>query len=271
MTKPAKGTRGGPRVLFLDIETKPMLGYVWSIWNQNIGLNQLHSDWSILSFAAKWKDDPASKMIYRDLAKARNIDDDRPLLTALWKLLDRADIVVAQNGLGFDKKKIFARFAIHGMQPPSTFKMIDTKQLAKKVFGFTSNRLEYLSEQLNKKYRKLKHEKFSGFELWRECMAGNQAAWAEMQKYNQYDVLALEELYHRLIPWDDSVSFGVYHDAPGHVCSCGSREFERRGFHYTQSGKFQRFRCKQCGAWTRGKLNLLSKEKRASLQIGAPR
>lgn len=267
-----KRKKQGPRVLFLDIETKPLLAYVWSIWQQNVGLNMIESDWSILSFAAKWKGDPESKIIYKDLSRTKDIDDDRPLLTALWQLLDEADIVVAQNGISFDKKKIYARFIIQGFQPPSPFKFIDTKVIAKAAFGFTSNRLEYLSDKLNKRYKKLKHEKFSGFDLWKECLAGNKEAWASMREYNCYDVLALEELYDRLVPWaDNAPNFSLYTDDPGHVCQCGSKELQKRGYHYMASGKYQRYQCKKCGAWTRDRVNLFDKDKRASLHIGTPR
>ncbi|CAJ6797142.1 RNase H superfamily protein [Burkholderia pseudomallei] len=42
--------RKKPRILSLDIETSPILGYVWSLWKQNVSLNQIHSEWCILSF-----------------------------------------------------------------------------------------------------------------------------------------------------------------------------------------------------------------------------
>lgn len=269
MTKAKK--KQGPRVLLFDIETSPILAYVWGLYENNVALNQIHTDWHVLSWAAKWLDDPPSKVMYMDQRAAKNIEDDRRILQALWKLLDQADIVVTQNGKAFDQKKLNARFVIHGFQPPSTFKHIDTLILAKKHFGFTSKKLEYMSDKLNVKYKKLKHEKFVGFELWKQCLAGNPAAWREMEKYNKYDVLALEELYHKLVPWDDSINFNVYHDGTEHVCKCGSTDLERRGFHYTATGKFRRYKCRDCGAWTRDRANLFSKKKKASLHIGTPR
>lgn len=261
----------GPRVLFLDIETKPLLAYVWDIWNVNVSLNQIAKDWSILSFSAKWMDDPASKIIYQDLRRSKDIDDDRPLLDSLWALLDEADIVVTQNGIKFDKRKIYARFLQHGFKPPSPFVMADTYVIAKRLFGFTSNKLEHMTDKVNRKYKKLKHEKFAGFELWKECMAGNQSAWREMEKYNKYDVLALEELYVKMRPWSSAPNFGLYRDDFKQVCACGSKDFERRGFHYTSVAKYQRFRCTECGSWTRGTENLVPKEKRGRLHRSVPK
>ncbi len=258
-----------PKVLVLDIETKPLLGYVWRIWDQNIALNQIYNDWSMLSWSAKWLD--SKHVMYEDLRKSKNIDDDTKLLKSIWKLLDEADIVVTQNGNSFDIKKLNARFITNGMQPPSSYKKIDTKLLAQKHFSFTSNKLEYMTDKLNKKYKKLKHTKFPGFEMWVECMKGNQSAWKEMEKYNKYDVLALEELYKLMIPWDQSINFNLYHDETNNKCTCGSTSFSRNGYAYTATGKFQRIKCNSCGAETREKTNLFSKEKKKSLRSNVVR
>ena len=255
-----------PKILLLDIETSPMLGYFWDVWEQNIQLNQIKQDWHILAFAAKWLGEPASKMIYHDQRNNKNIEDDKNLLRKAWELLNECDILVSQNGKAFDEKKLNAKFVLNGMKPPKPYRHIDTKQIASRKFKFTSNKLEYLSDKLNKKYKKLKHEKFSGFSLWKECLAGNKLAWKEMEKYNKYDVLALEELYKTLMPWDNSINFNVYTDSLDLICSCGSKEFIKNGYSYTNSGKYQRYQCKQCGASSRGKINTLSDEKRKSLK-----
>ncbi len=259
----------GPRILLLDIETAPILGFVWQLWDQSVALNQIKSDWYILSWSAKWLGE--SKVMYADQRKSKNLENDVPLLKGIWQLLDQADICITQNGKSFDHKKLNARFILNGFQPPSSFKYIDTLILAKKHFGFTSNKLEYMSDKICKKYKKLKHAKFSGFEMWKECLAGNQAAWREMEKYNKYDVLALEELYTKMIPWDNSINFNVYHDSTDLVCTCGSTDFQKNGYSYTNAGKFHRYKCKSCGSEVRSKENLFDKIKRKSLNTGTVR
>lgn len=255
-----------PKVLFLDIETAPILGFVWSLWQQDVGLNQIKQDWFILSWAAKWQG--SDQIIYKDQRNSRPIENDKRLLKPLWKLLDNADIIVTQNGKAFDEKKIKARFILNGMKPPSSFRHIDTKQLASKHFAFTSNKLEYMADKLGLKHKKLKHAKFHGFELWRECLAKNKEAWDEMEKYNKHDVLVLEELYERLSPWDTSVNWNVYHNREDFVCQCGHPAFMRYGYAYSNSGKFQRYKCKRCGAEYRDKTNMLTINKRKSLKAG---
>lgn len=253
----------GPKVLFLDIETAPIVAWVWGLWDQTVGLNQIKSDWHLLSWSAKWLDE--KKVMYADQRRAKNIEDDSRILKGIWKLLDEADVIVTQNGKQFDAKKLNARFILNGMGPPSPYKHIDTRQIAKRVFGFTSNKLEYMTDKINTKYKKQKHAQFAGFELWKECLAGNINAWNEMEKYNKYDVLSLEELYLKFQPWDASLNRSLYVDGEEVVCDCGSHNLQKRGISFTAAGKYQRYQCQDCGTWRRGTVNLLTKPKRQSI------
>lgn len=251
------------KILILDIETSPLTVSTWGLFDQNIALNQIVEDWSILSYAAKWVGD--KKVHYADQRSSKNVRDDKKLLQGIWKLMDEADIILGQNSKSFDVKKLNARFLLNGMKPPSGYRQLDTMRIAKKYFAMTSNKLEYLSNKLCTKYKKLNHKKFGGFDLWKECLAGNKKAWKEMERYNIYDVLATEELYLKLQPWDNSINFNLYTDALTTGCSCGNNTWTKNGFTYRSTGKYQRFTCKACGAETIEAKNLLSKEKRQSL------
>lgn len=234
-----------PRILVLDIETAPVVAHVWSLWKQNVGLNQILSHSHLMSFAAKWYGEPESELIYMDQRGQENLEDDKKLCVKLRALLDEADMTITHYGKMFDHKRINARLLIHGLQPPSSYRMIDTKEIASKFFGFDSNKLEHLTDKLCKKYKKLKHEKFPGHELWMECMKGNKEAWKEMEKYNKHDVLSLEELYSILKPWDRDTNYFVYQDDIH--CRCGSQEYKKNGWHYAQTRKYQRYKCTDCG------------------------
>ena len=254
-----------PRILVLDIETAPTIAYLWSLHDEHLGINQIVKDSHLLSFAAKWLGD--SFMHYADQRHAKDIENDKALLDHLWMLLDEADIVIGHNMRQFDSKTINSRFLLNGHRPPSGYKVIDTLEIAKHKFKFISNKLEYLSHRLCTKYQKLKHKKFSGFELWKECLAGNPLAWKEMEKYNKIDVLSNEELYNKFQPWVQTFKPEVYTDEPTkRICPCGSTSFKKRGFRWTETGKFQRHQCTKCGAWRTSKLNEFSKEKRDSLR-----
>jgi len=239
-----------PKVLILDIETSPIEARVWSLYDQNIAVNQITKDWEIMSWAAKWL---GGKTVYQE---DQGEYTERGLVLGLWIFLDDADIVVTQNGKKFDIPKINAKFLQYGLKPVKPFQHIDTRQLAKKHFGFTSNSLEYMTSKFNTKYKKLSHKKFPGQELWNECLKGNKTAWKEMAKYNKHDVLATEELYKKLAPFGSGVNFSVFHDPSDSVCACGNKTFRKDGFVYTAAGKYQRWDCTKCGAYLKEKKNL---------------
>src|ERR1035437_3391457 len=123
----------GPKVLIFDIETAPIIAHVWSIWEQNVGLNQIVADWHVMSWSAKWLDAPSTQVMYEDQRLEQNIENDKRLLQGIWDLLDEADVVITQNGKSFDQKKLNARFVMNGFQPPSSYKHIDTKIIAKQI------------------------------------------------------------------------------------------------------------------------------------------
>lgn len=258
-----------PKILVFDIETLPMEAYVWGLRDQNVGLNMIKEDWSVLSWAAKWygEDD----IFYQDVRKKRKVRDDKQVLKGIWKLLDEADYVVGQNSNSFDVKKLNARFILHGMKPPSSYKKLDTLVMARKNFKFTSNKLAYLSNTLCSKYEKLSHGKYAGFSMWAECMKGNQDAFREMEEYNRMDILSTEELFDRLLPWSNATLFNIYNESTDPVCTCGNDKFKKDGFHYTNSSKFQKYRCTNCGSEYRDKVNLLSRSKVKSLKGNCPR
>ena len=238
------------RTLVLDIETAPMLAYVWGRRDVQISTNQIKSDWYVLAWAAKWLNEP--KMYYLDQRRARNIENDLEILTPLWKLLDIADIVITQNGKAFDGPKLNARFISHGMKPPSPYRHLDTYLIAKKVAAFSSNSLEYLTNKLCTKYKKLSHGKFPGMELWKECLAGNKDAWDEMKKYNTHDVLSTEELYGVLKAWAPQDAPRPYRAASPEIkCeTCNVKaQMHKYGFRFTNKKKYQRWQCQSCGAF----------------------
>jgi len=259
-----------PKVLIFDIETSPIVAYVWGLWDNNVSLNMIKKDWHVLSWSAKWLGDPPEKTMYEDQRNVKNMEDDSKILKSIWKLLDEADVVITQNGIKFDQKKLNARFVLNGLKKPSSFKHIDTLRIAKKHFAFTSNKLEYMTDKLCVKYKKLKHAKFSGFDLWKECLLRNMEAWKEMEKYNRYDVLSLEELYYILIPWDNTIDFNVYHDEDRYICKCGSESFKKSGCYHTPAGRFQKFTCTNCGSETRSSVNKFDKYKKKSLRRAIP-
>lgn len=234
-------------ILFFDIETSPNLAHVWGIWQQNVGLNQLLDVTQVLCWAAKWKG--SDKVLF----SSQHEDGQKKMIKKIWSLLNEADVVCHYNGRRFDVPHLNREFLMHGLRPPAPFKQIDLLQTVKKQFRFPSNKLDYVTKVLGLS-GKVKH---AGHEMWIGCMAGDEEHWANMEKYNRQDVVVLEELYDILVPWIvGHPNRGLYEQKD--VCRCGSERLQKRGYSYTDACRYQRYRCKDCGTWFRGRKNLTS-------------
>lgn len=243
------------KILLLDIETAPNMAYVWGAWKQNIGQNQWLRKGHIMSFAAKWLGD--DQIIY-----AENRDNnDAAIVFDLYALLDAADIVVAHNGKKFDLPVIVGRGVVHGYTPPSPYFIVDTCIVARQELRLVSNSLANLCEELGLPLKE-DHKKFPGFELWQECLKGNEEAWREMKEYNIHDVISLEALYLRLLPYMRHHP-NVVRDNEGlkvRCPKCGSGNIQWRGYYYTKAGLcYRRFQCMDCGGW--GRVRFSEKDK----------
>lgn len=244
-----------PKILILDIETKPIKAWVWGTFDQNIGLDMIIEDWSVMSWAAKWAG--SDEVFYQDLSMNTDYTKDELIMYGIWELLNEADVLITQNGKKFDIPKLNGKFAKYKLGPPSPYRHIDTLQIKRKL-GLTSKKLAYSTEYFNDKYKKLDHCTFSGFKLWSECLKGNPAAWAEMKIYNIHDILSLEELYfNHLISFDKTINHGTF---TGNRCcrNCGSTDLLEKALTYTNTGAYQSYHCSKCKTWSQSKHNELS-------------
>ena len=258
-----------PKILVFDLETSPLRAYVWKRWKQNINLSQTISEWFMLSWSAKWL---LSTETMSDVLTPDEVieEDDERITKSLWKLIDQADVIVAHNALGFDVGKMNSRFIINGLNPPSSYKVIDTKLIATKEFGFSSDKLDALAG-----YFGFKTKLDTTFELWANCMKGDPDSLSYMEEYNRYDVELLEEVYLKLRPWMKShPNVGMYLEEDKTVCSvCGSNSVNLLvdKYYYTQTGKYPIHRCDDCGGLTRGRRTVLDKTVSKTLGTSIPR
>jgi hypothetical protein len=232
------------KVLFIDVETAPSLGWVWGKYQQDV--IDFKSDWYILSYGYKWAHEKEVKVVGLDdfPAYKRDKENDKQLMKSLWKLIDEADIIIAHNGDQFDLPKINTRFLTHGLTPPRPYKTIDTLKIARNVFKFDSNKLDDLGRYLGVG-RKVPH---TGFHLWRGCMTGDPEAWAKMKQYNGHDVELLESVYYLVRAWDRK--HPVVNQGKKEACpKCASTNVQRRGFTYTLLSKRQQYQCRNCAGW----------------------
>lgn len=234
------------KILLLDCETAPAVVYVWGLYDEVIGTNQIIDDGYMLCWCAKWlgKKGIMSDSLVNYTSYTRNPRDDSKIAGSMWALLDKADIVVTHNGNKFDLKWLNTVFTKHGLKPVSGYKSVDTLAEVRKRFRFISNKLDFICRKLGLG----KKLSTGGFELWDECMKGEKLAWNKLVTYCKHDVSLLEKLYLHIRPFiQNHPNLSLYSDGERMCPNCGSYDFHARGFEYTLAGKYQKFCCKMCG------------------------
>lgn len=233
-----------PRILTLDIEMTPNLAFVWGLFNQNIGINQISDSATMLCWAAKYYGE--SKVYSASTYEMSRIE----MLEELSRLINEADIVIHYNGLGYDMPHIRRELVETGLPPLKPVREIDLLRTVRKQFKFTSNKLDYVSQKLLSD----KKVKTGGFELWVGCMSGDEHAWDQMIEYNRHDVVLTEKLYEKLIPWiknppNMALIKGNPHGCP--VCGEDPQVPISPDIVYTAVQAYEGFPCGNCGCWIR--------------------
>lgn len=245
------------KILHLDIETAPNRVYCWGLWDQNIGLNQIEEVGYTICWSAKW--DGERKIHFSSLQNQTKEN----MIEKIHSLLEEADAVVHYNGTKFDIPTLNREFIVLGLDPPSPYKEIDLLRVARSRFKFPSNKLDFVAQALGLGSKK----KHMGMSLWKGCMSNDVASWKTMEAYNKQDVRLLERVYKKMLPWIKThPNYGLYVDTDRPVCkNCGSGKVIKKGTEYTQVGKYQRYKCGNCGTPMRGATLLNSIEERKKL------
>lgn len=242
------------KILHLDIETFPHLVYCWGVFKQNIAQNQMVAAGHTACWAAKWhgKDD----VVFSGL----NTDSESTMIKKIWLLLDEADVVCHYNGTKFDIPTLNKEFIKFDMPPPSPYQQIDLLYTARKQFRLARNTLDYVSDYL-KVGRKVQHK---GMELWTGCMEGNQEDWNMMEEYNIQDVMLLEKVYLKLLPWiQGHPNPALFNEKEERQCpKCGGTHLQKRGTYKTKVQMYQRYQCMDCSSWARERFTSLPPSKR---------
>lgn len=252
------------KILLLDIETAPHRAYVWGLWDQNVAQDQIEKAGYTLCWAAKWLGDKKAMFasVYRDGRKA--------MLRGIYDLINEADVVIHYNGTRFDMPTLNQEFVKAGLKPPAPYKQIDLLKTVKKQFRLPMNKLDYVAQHLGLPGKR----RHKGMALWTGCMEGDAESWKEMEGYNRQDVEVLQGVYEKLKPWvPNHPNHALYNDSdsggePVHICpSCGGHHLHRRGTSKTATMIYQRYQCQDCGAWSRERTNMVSKEKRKTVLV----
>lgn len=240
------------KILCFDLETAPSMGAYFQLYREGNIVWETAS-WYVMSYAAKWlgEDKVMAKGLTDYPRYEKDPENDLDLMRDLWELIDQADVIIAHNGDEFDVKKMNARFIKHGLPPPSPYKTIDTKKVAKKYFEYDSNKLTDIGKYLGL------GEKLEtgGFGLWKKCLQGDRDAWKLMIKYNKQDVLLLEEIYLAMRPWmTNHPNMNLYQNTLMACPNCGKSGLVKHKLRPSRSGLRQQYQCKFCASYHTGEM-----------------
>lgn len=241
-----------PKILIFDIETAPMQAFVWKRFKENISLEQTISESYMLCWSAKWL---YSEEVLGDVLtpKEAKSEDDYRIVLSLYNLINEADIIVAYNGKNFDIPYMNQRFLVYDFAPYVPVHVVDPYETAKSVFRFSSNKMDNIATQLG-----LQNKIKTDFNLWKNCVNGQKEALNSMLEYNKQDVVVLEEIYCRILPWiKNHPNISNYLEDKNTCIKCGSKDLIKLNrYFYTPSGRYELYRCRHCGSVFRGKKNL---------------
>ena len=256
--------RRDAKVLFYDLEVAPRLGYYYGTYDVT-PIKEVRPP-ILLSISWKWLGD--KKVNSLTIFDRATVDpyNDKLLVDELWKLLDECQIAVGHNSKRYDDKMSNFFFIKHGLTPPSPYKEFDTLQTAKKYFKFDCNKLDYLGKLL---VGEGKTEVTYG-DVWEDLLEGNKKekkrASELMKKYNENDVLLLEKIYNKMLPWATNHPNMALFAEQEHICPRCGNESEFRVKSYRRTGcqiNAIQYQCLKCGAYVTRKL---TKEERDILK-----
>lgn len=230
--------------LFLDIETSLMTVASFSLWPKYIPIENIVTDWFIISAAWKWEGD---KKVHSACTYTK---DDYKVVSALRAAICNADELVYHNGHKFDYKKLNARVILNDLPPMDKPRQTDTFIQCKRHFAFTSNKLDYVAKALG-----LPSKTHTGNDLWLRCLRGDKEAIDVMHEYNRNDVVVLEAVFDKLRPHID-LGYNCNIGTTARCTHCDSTNIESRGIRTTKTCSYRRYQCNNCHGWVVGNKKL---------------
>ncbi len=131
--------------------------------------------------------------------------DDKKLVYAAKKELEKYNVAIAYNGMRFDVPFMASRLLHHGIKPlATTIKHVDPVYIARHRMRIHSNSLENLLEHLQAHERKTPLTPY----IWQRAAAGDKKSLDSIVRHNRADLLSLEEAFLKLLPLLD-IKFGL--------------------------------------------------------------
>ena len=240
-------------------------GDFWDLgsWKHTIG-RRIHADDVIewpRTICAAWRWYGENKIHF---AAEWHKGGHEAFIQTVWKAMDRADVIVGHNIVGFDNRKMLSDFMVYGIPRTSSFKAYDTLREARRA-GFESNTLDALCKRLGITAKSGAYSVATA----RAAVAGNAEARRELKSYNMGDIDASTAIYDRLRPYSSAHPHSVVGD--GHALdrvschACWGHDLAPNGVRLAQQILYREYRCNDCGAINQG-----TAHSRAAITRGVP-
>lgn len=229
------------KILYFDIETSPNLGWFWKAgYKINIDYSQIIQERKIICASYKWSGKDKVGHVTWDSKQ-----DDTPIVEKLTELMNQANLVIGHNGDNFDIPWIRTRAIMLGLKPNTDIVSLDTLKLARSGFNFQSNRLNYLAKVLCG----IGKLDTGGLDLWLEVwLKNNRSALKRMVAYCDNDVVILERVFERLLPYLNKLpkSFRDITNDRGQCPVCQGVTVYLNGIRTKSNIPYQRYKCGTC-------------------------
>ncbi len=240
-----------PRILFYDIESKPLQAWLWSPGKQYVGHKQLvkeHSQYGIICITYCFNDGRPAQVIDWGYEE----QDTAKVIREFDEVIKSADFSIGKNSDRFDTKMINSCRMFAGLPglPQWTKYTDDLERQMRRYFRMPSQSLDYISNQLGLG-GKIKME----FQDWIDIVEKNdngRKSLAKMLKYGKKDVVDTRALWFKLSEHFDSKWNQAKFQDSGLACKhmdCGSENLRKDGTRMAGKTKYQQYTCSDCGRY----------------------
>jgi hypothetical protein len=235
-----------PKILFWDIETKPIKTWCWRLGKQYVSHDMIvkgeHFD--IISIAYKW----AGEKKVHALDWGLKTQNSSKMVDKFTKVIEEADVIIAQNGDKFDMKQFNTQRLMHKQDPIAWPTTEDTLKQLRRHFAFPSNSLDYVTKILfNEGKDKMQ------FSDWVDIVDKKcPKALAKMIKYNKKDVLLLERTFNRISKYV-VLKANLHNYGEVNCPHCGHDKSISKGRIYMASTVYQKRKCVKCSKVYKGR------------------
>jgi uncharacterized protein YprB with RNaseH-like and TPR domain len=223
-----------PKILLWDIEATNLnanFGYILCIGWQWLGQKTVHVK-SLMDFPEVWDKD--------------HTDDSAVLDMFSQEVMDKADMQVHWYGSRFDEPYVNTRLMYHDRYIMPPVPHYDGWRAARYKMKFNSNRLATVAAYFGVNTKSA----VTGRE-WIRAMAGYRDGMKYVVDHCREDIHTLRNVYEKIRMLGTHPNLNVISGRTDCCTRCGSDNLEKRGYHRTNTGVYQRYHCLDCGAWPR--------------------